>query len=314
MAKQSGGLIWLIVIVLALVVVGGGLGTKIDISNLDPLGFLSGDASNLVDVNKVLDFSLQDEYAGSALATKTLVVYDGTGLQQLESLTTGADGTITTANTYSSGDVLYVYYESSNDKMWYQITVPQMNPSDAESATVNTIKLNAFAIGTYTTDSLYYLATSISDAGNYDAGTSETPTFTYNLANTGNDNTGLKSSYDPIYAMPYNVVMYVTFSGTSYETVLVYGFDYDYTLGTTHYVATNLNPYALTKHKVGNRYLSEGTQSVTFSLDLTGYVVNGTTMQITVYAYSDPSYSMTHGGAYGVEAVEIAEHTVTLLT
>lgn len=315
MAKQSNSLIWLVALVAVFLLIGGGLSSRIDFSNIDIVDALSGGGaqSNLVDVDKVVDFSLKDEYGGSALTSKTLLVYDGTGLQQLHSLTTGGDGTIATPDTYKSGEVLYVYYESSNDKMWWKVTVPQMTPADAQSATVNTIKLNAFAIGTYTSDSLYYLATSISDADTYDAVTSETPTFTYSLSNTGSDNTGIKSSYDPLYQMPYNVVMYVTFSGTSYETILVYGFTSDYTLGSTHYVARNLDPYALTKHKIANRYLSEGTQSVTFSLDLTGYVVNGTTMQINVYAYSDPAYSMSHGGAYGTEAVIIAEQTVTII-
>ena len=313
--SKNQNLTWLVVIILVVVVVGGGLGSQIDLSKLDFLNLFGGGQSSLVDVSKPLDFSLQDQYAGSALTSKTLLLYDGSGLQQLESLTTGGDGTIATANVYPSGKELYVYYESSNDKMWWKVTVPQMTPADAESATVNTIKLNAFAIGTYTGSTLYQVATAITDGGTYNKTASgNTPTFTYNVLNTGNDNTGLKSSYDPLYKHNFNVAMYVTFATGNYETVLVYGFDYDYTLGTTHYVAKNLDPYALTKHKIGNEYqgVAKGSQAVTFSLDLTGYSGDTTVMQIYAYAYTDPAYSMSHGGAFGVEAVQLDEITVTL--
>jgi len=312
--SNKSNLTWLIIIVAVFLVVGGGFSSNFDPSNIDISNlFGGGTTSTLVDVNKLLDFSLQDRYGGSALGTKTLLLYDGDSLQQLESLTTGADGTISTANTYESGDHLYVYYASSNDKQWFDITVPKMNPSDADSATVNVIKLESFAIGTYTSSTLYQVATAITDGGTYNKTASgNTPTFTFTVLNTGNDNTGLMSSYDPLYQHPFNVAMYVTFSTGNYETVLVYGFDYDYMLGTTHYVAKNLDPYSLTKHKIGNNYLSEGSQAVTFSLDLTGYSGDTTVMQIYAYAYTDPSYSMSHGGAFGVNAVQLDEITVTL--
>jgi len=94
--------------------------------------------------------------------------------------------------------------------------------------------------------------------------------------------------------------------------VLVYGFDYDYTLGTTHYVASVADDYALTIHKKGNEFLSDGTWQITFTLDGTGYTGSSASIQIYVYMYSDPNYAMNHGGSYGPEMVEIAEHTITL--
>jgi len=304
-------LTYLLIIVLIFVFLGGSFGAQVDISDWNP--FKTTPSDNLVPVNKVLDFALTDQYAGSALATKTLVVYDSDGSTQLESLTTGADGTITTAFTYPSDKVVYVYYESSNDKQWFQVTVPKMNPADAESATVNSIPLKSFAVGTYTASTLKFGGTAITDGGTYNKTASgASQTFTYSIANTGNDNTGYVDSYDTIYDHNLFAVMYVTFSNTNYETVLVYGFDHDYTLGTTHYVAKVLDDYALTKHKVGNTYLSNGVQDVTFSLDLTGYSGDACVMQIYLNLYSDPAYAMTHGGAYGVEKVEADELTVTL--
>jgi len=303
-------LTYLLIIVLAVVLLGGSQ-FNIDLEDFNPFKTTAKD--NLVPVNKVIDFALTDQYAGSALATKTLVVYDSDGATQLESLTTGADGTITTAFTYPSDKVIYVYYESSNDKQWFKVTVPKMNPADAESATVNAIALKSFAVGTYTASTFKFGGTAITDGGTYNKTASgNSQTFTYSIANTGNDNTGVVASYDPIYAMNFYPVMYVTFSNTNYETVLVYGFDTDYTLGTTHYVANVLNDYSLTKHKVGNYYRSAGTLDVTFSLDLTGYSGDACVMQIYLYLYSDPAYAMSHGGAYGTEAVQADEITVTL--
>lgn len=304
-----------IVLVLVVLIAGGGMSLpKLDFSNIDVTNlFNGGNGGDLVDVDKNIDFALTDEYAGSALASKTLYLYDSDGETLLETLTTGSDGTVTTAFTYPSGKKIYVLYKSSNDKKWWELTVPKMRKADAESATVNTIKLKAFSIGSYT-DSLKVGGTSISDGGNYNfTASGETPTFTYSLANTGNDNTGIQTSYDPIYDQNWNVVLYITFSGTDYEKVIVYGFDYDFTLGTTHYVASNLDAYALTKHKVGNVYKSDGTLDFTFSLDGTGYTASGsTTMQIYVYAYADATYAQNHGGNFGVEAYQLAEQTVTL--
>ncbi len=251
----------ILAIVLILVIGGGFSLPKIDLGNFNPFaGFgVGGDgAGHKVDVQKPLKFALTDAYAGSALASKTLKVYASDGSTLLETLTTGSDGTITTAFTYDSGDIIWVYYESSNDKMWWKKDVPKMNPKDAEALSYNYIKLAAFSIGTYTTDTLKHGATTIADAGEYNFTTSGTiQTFTYSLANTGSDNTGLMESYDPIYQMKYSCVVYATLSGTSYEKIIVYGFDYDYTLGTTHYLATEADSYALTKHKVGNRKLMQ---------------------------------------------------------
>lgn len=313
---KKNTLILLFGIVLVIVILGGVSIPNIDLSKvLDLSGIFGGEsATGLVSVNKPLDFALTDEYGGSALGSKTLYLYDSDGETLLETLTTASDGTIATAFTYDSGRIVYIKYVSSNDKKWWKITVPKMNKADAESATVNTVALKAFTIGTYTSDTLKHGATSISDAGNYNfTASGETVTFVYSLANTGSDNTGIQDSYDPIYKMNWYVVMYVTFSGTDYEKVLVYGFENDFTLGTTHYVASRLDAYRLTKHKVGNVYKSTGTLDFTFSLDGTGYTSSGsTTMQITVYAYSDPAYCQAHGGNVGPSAVQIAEHTVTL--
>jgi len=232
-------------------------------------------------------------------------------------LTTASDGTINSAFPYESGKQLYVYYESSNDKQWFPSIVPEMNPEDARASTYNVVKLQSFAVGTYSTDALKYAnGTSIADAGEANKTIDgSTPKFTYSLANTGNDNTGMIGSYDPSYKMRFDPVLYMTLSGTGYESVLVYGtFDADFTLGTTHYLAKTLDPYALTKHKEGWEYKSHGTQDIGFWMDISGLESgDSVTLQIYVYGYSDPTWCMNHGGDYGYKKVELAEHTITIV-
>lgn len=306
----------IIAAIVLILILGGGINIpKFDLSGLGNW-FGNGDVDvdeGKVSVDKRLTLVLMNQYAGSIIASKTVDIYDSDGFTPIETVTIGAGGTGDSALPYESGRVLYFRYEDSNDKMWWKETVPKQNEKDAEALTRNTMQLDAFAIGTYTSDSLVHGATSIDDAGEYNFTTSGTTmSFTYSLANTGSDNTGLISSYDPVYDMKWSPVVYVTFSGTNYETVLVYGFDYDYTLGTTHYVASETDPYALTIHKKANTFLSKGTWEISFTLDGTGYTGSATTMQFYVYMYSDPNYAMNHGGSYGPEKVELAEHTVTL--
>jgi len=228
---------------------------------------------------------------------------------------TSADGLLDTGSDYPSGKVMYLRYEDSNDKQWWKFTVPQMRKSDAESATYNIIRLESFTIGTYTTDALKLAnGTSIADAGAYNCTLDgDNPHFIYSLANTGSDNTGLMASYDPVYGQEWDIECYITFSGTDYEKLVIYGFSYDFTQGTTHYVGKTLDPYKLTKHKVGADYRSLGTDDVSYWIDTTGLGASASvTMQIYVYAYASHSYAQAHGGSFGPEAVQLAEHTVTI--
>jgi len=279
---------------------------------------LFGKSSDLVAVNKQLRFHVIDAYSGGPVASKTdkFGLYGSDGDTIIEAdLDTDANGLITTGSPYPSGDLMYLRYEDSNDKQWFPFTVPKMQKSDAEAVTYNIITLEGFTIGTYTTDGLKIAnGTTYADASTYNISTDgASPHFTYSLANTGNDNTGLMASYDTIYDHPWDVELYVTFSGTEYEKLIIHGFSYSFTLGTTHYVGKTLDPYALTLHFVGTDYKSLGTEEVSFWIDTTGTSAScSVTMQITVKAYASHSYAQTHGGSYGSEAVELAEHTVTI--
>lgn len=314
MAKNNQGLIIAIAVIIAIVVISSGF----QLSDINLGGFGVTD-SGLVSVDKQIKFHVLYKYGGSPVASKTdkFNLYDASGENVLEAnLDTDANGLITTGSGYPSGESLYLRYEDGSDKQWWKFTVPKMNKADAESATYNLIDIYGFTIGTYTTDALKCAnGTSIADAGTYNITASgANPHFTYSLANTGSDNTGIIESYDPLYDQNWNIEVYIAFSGTDYEKLIIYDLSYDFTLGTTHYVGTTADGYKLTKHKVGSSYKSLGTQDFSFWIDTTSttVAVTSVTMQITVKAYADHSYAQSHGGSMGPEAVEIAEHTVTI--
>jgi hypothetical protein len=316
LAKKQSTWLWIGIAIVAVLVLSGSFSIKgLDFSSFD-LSKIFGGGSGLVDVNKQIKYTLVNYYAGSAIASSsnTISVYDSDGETLLESnLDTDAAGQGNTAFSYNSGKMTYMKYESSNDKIWWQITVPQMNPQDAQAATYNLIELRAFASGTYSTDS-FLMQNGTACGAAYDASSSGTSmSFTYKLSDTGSDNTGLMNSFDPLYKCNYYPVVYMKLSGTGYEHILPYGFDYDFTLGTTHYLAKVLDPYKLTRHKVGNDYRSTGSDQITFTLDMTGVTGGDSVVLLLEFEiYSDPAYCSSHGGSYGTEAYQGATATTTI--
>ena len=316
MAKQSN-LLWIGIILVVVLVLSGTL----DLGGFTGFDFFGDgeDGLGLTDVNKQIRFHIVNEYSGGPIASKTDkfdLWHIGSDRVEEANLDTDANGLITTGSDYASGEVLWLRFEDSNDKKWWEFTVPQMNAKDAEAATYNLIRLDGFTIGTYTTDSLKCAnGTAISDAGTYNCSSSgDNPHLIYGLANTGSDNTGIQSSYDPEYDQNWDVELYIMFSGTDYEKLVIYEMDYDFTLGSTHYVGTTVDPYSLTKHKIGADYVSLGTSDKGYWIDTTALTASASvTMQIYVYAYADHEYAQNHGGSFGPEAVQLAEHTVTIV-
>lgn len=298
----------IVIIVAVFLLTGGSL--SLSSINIDKWLGGGGGSADLVDVSKKLKIALTDQYAGSALASKTVYVYNGTTL--METLTTDSDGTKATAFEYSSGTEVSFKYVDSNTKQWFHVTIPKMYSKDAESATYNNIPLKAFSVCTIT-DALRVGATSLTDdSGVYNfTASGDTPQFTYD-GFVSSDNTGFISSQDPIYSMGWYAVVYMKLSGTNYETVLTYGFDDSFVLGTTHWDAKRISDTDITKYKVGNNYVHKGEMHFQFSLDGTGYSGTGTTLQIYLKIYSDPAWMKSHGGNFGPDVVELAEHTITL--
>jgi len=276
----------------------------------------SGKAGTSVD--RQLQFSFTDKFSGAALTSKTFYIYTGSPPVLSESLTTNGAGVATTADKYVSGTILYIEYVSGNSKMWYQETVPNMLASDANSQTYNAIDLQAFTLGTYGQTLQVNAVDAASNYTIHTMGGNVAPTFTYQITNTGADNTGLMESQvaDPIYGDQWQVYLVVTLSGTGYNTVLPSGFDETFANGLSTVCVIHLNADALTKWKVGNVYEQgfTGGQTVSFGLDLSGYSGSSTTMTVTAYAYCDPGYAQTHGGNFGNAKYQLSTSSVTLST
>jgi hypothetical protein len=217
--------------------------------------------------------------------------------------------------------------------MWYEITVPRLASGDAQSLTTNPINLKDFTICTLTDDLKDSGGNTISDAGTFNkTAVTETPTFTYSYY-VASDNTGWMTSYDPIYGLDQNVVLYVKISGTNYEFVEMTGFDDVFEKGSALYGYKTLYAYSLaddgdggalkvvrevTKWKIGNDYYEDasgstwdGSGTIRYGLDLTGYTGDVAVMQLYLYANSDADYFKSTGN-YGPNKVELGEHTVTL--
>lgn len=314
MDKNSLGILAIVfVVVLA---VSGTFG-EFDLGNITSGLNLWDKGTGLVDVSKPIKGYLGDKYGGGAIDTGAVLdFYQSDGKTVAETgLQTDANGHVSSGNDYKSGTKMYLRYEESNTKQWFPFTVPQMNKEDAQSATYNLVKFESFVLATYTDSAKYANGTAITDGWTHDVsdGDGTTLTMTYTLTDTGNDNTGIMSSYDPVYGQNWNVELYITFLGTGYEKIIIYGLDYDFTLGTTHYVGKTLNPYSLTKHKQGLTYASLGTLDTTFWMDLSGLSgADSVTMQISTKAYADHTYATKHGGSFGPEAYELAEKTLTI--
>lgn len=276
--------------------------------------------TGLVNVNKKIEFSFTDKFSGTAPTTMPFYVYQGSPPVLVESLTTvTTTGIVDSGKAYASGTQLYIKYIDTTGvdaKIWYSVVVPQMNAADAQSATYNIVDLDSFTASTSYTQTL--LVSSVDASTNYNVTTwaNTAPIFVYQITNAGADNTGLIDSAiaDPIYGDSWGTWLVVAISGAGYETILPSGFDQTFQIGSTVYGVMHLSSEMLTKWKVGNTYQYgyTGGQTATFSLDLTGYIVNTASMTVTAYAYCDPAYAQTHGGNFGSSKVQLSTDTVTL--
>jgi hypothetical protein len=277
--------------------------------------------TGLVDVNKKIEFSVTDKFSGTAPTTKPLYIYQGSPPVLVETLTTvAATGIVDSGKAYASGTQLYVKYWDTaglDAKIWYSVLVPQMNSADAQSATYNIVDLDSFTAPASYTQTL--LVSSVDASANYTTSTmsgNTAPIFVYQITNAGADNTGLMDSSiaDPIYGDQWGTWLVCAITGAGYETVLPSGFDQTFQIGNTVYGVIHLSADMLTKWKVGNTYEYgyTGGETCTFSLDVTGYIVDTATMTVTAYAYCDPAYAQTHGGNFGNAKVVLSTDTVVL--
>lgn len=326
MPSKNNTILWVAVAIIATLVIAGSVSLpKITLPDFNiggdsddvtptsaPTGSTTGDAS----VTRKLQLAVNDFYSGSKLTSKTVYVYLGKSLK--DTLTTdGTTGLAITSKPYESGTNLNLYYVDGDSKYWLPLKVPEMGYTDAMSSTYNDVSMEPFTIGTYTSDALTQGGSAINDAGNYNKTLSgNTPIFIYTLTNTGSDNTGLIESYDPINEIDLGAWVIVKLTGTdATKIVLRSGFQHTYTVGTDVYGWIHVSPSMLSKWTEGSAYKAgyEGTQSISWSIDTTGYSADTADMQVYFVMYANPTYAQTHGGSFGPAAVELAEQTVNVI-
>ena len=272
----------------------------------------------MVSVNKKLQFTWTAKWSGTVANAKAFYVYDDS-MALRETLTTAATGIVASAQNYPSGTVLHVKYDDTNNQVWYDVTVPYMSEAEAQAQTYNDIGLEYYAIGTYTSDILMMNGLSVADAEtvNCTSNATTTPQFSYQLTNTGADNTGILESYDPIYGQAWEIWVTGTITGDNASLVIMNGVDYQWTVGNDIYFADKVSATALSKVKVGLSYLpgQMGVDSCSFSMDLTAFTTaaDTATLQLTLYGSADPVYAMSHAGNYGQNEFTLAEQTVSIV-
>ena len=313
-AKTSSATTMIIIIAVAAVAYLAYSGGYLDDLNL-PFSISGDDNGNLVEVNKKIQFTWTAEWSGTVANAKTFYIYDDT-LALRETLTTAATGIVASSQNYPSGTILHIKYDDTNNQVWYDIEVPYMSPEEAQAQTYNDISLKYYAVGTYSSDSLMMNGLLVSDAEQINAtgNATTTPSFVYTLTNTGADNTGILESYDPVYAQAWEIWVTGTVTGDNASLVIVNGVDYQWKVGNDIYFADKVSASSLSKVKIGLDLVSAGTDSCSFSFDLTGFTAtSAATLQISVKGGADPMYAMTHAGNYGNSDFELAEQTVTLV-
>ena len=265
-----------------------------------------------ISVNRKIIFSTPDKYGGSAVSTGTLTVYTDSGIL-LESL--DISSTKTTTDPYSSGTKLYCRLINSNAKKWWAVTVPKMGKADVDSQANNPVKLEFFAIGTYTSKVTDQAGNQMADAGDYNhTATGDQATLTVSFW-VSSDNTGIMDSIaeDPLNEIHWYCILYLKVFGTNYEYIDVTGFDQSWSRGTANWYAVRLTDTDLTKWKIGQTYEYDGTCSFTHGADFTSYTGDVADLQYYLEFYSEADYMMDHGNA-GPNHYQASEITIDCIT
>lgn len=257
-----------------------------------------------VTVTKPIQFAVMDPLAGSKVVSATVKIYDGITL--VETLTTDdTTGLVTTSMPYPSGKVLNVQVSKTlYCTRWETVTVPKMNPDDAQSLTTNYVQLTTYTLGTYaiTVQNSAGTAYTTGDAINMTNYASTPLQLTVTLRNSV-DNTGYISSYDPINMVNLKPAL-LTSSSTSYMTIQNAG---SYVpRGTVSNWVLVPTDTGLTKELVGSIYKQQGQQAFTITL-YKGTLTSSANQTVTfdLYKYFDLAH-YTQQGIGGPDAATAA--------
>ncbi|MEM1944078.1 MAG: hypothetical protein QXJ55_08130 [Candidatus Caldarchaeum sp.] len=267
--------------------------------------------SNLVDVNKPIRFAVLDAYAGSGVSSASVQIFKGT--VPSETITTGSDGTVTTALVYRSGEQLNVKITKGSSLYWARLVVPKMSPADAQSLANNPVEVRTYTLGTYTITVIRSTGASLSSGGNFNftaAGVTQ-ETFTISVFNT-QDNTGYISSEDPINQRKLGAFLEVTLSGSAYDKFLVSGLSGYRSTGNSISHTRTVSDSELSRVKIGGTVTQPGSFSVSITVDSSPASVGNTaTMTIRLNLKADEQRFLQLGDK-GSDASVVATFTINL--
>ena len=266
---------------------------------------------NLIDVTKPLRFAVIDEYAGAAVSSASIQIYKGS--MPVETLTSGSDGTATTALTYRSGETLNVYITKGSSKYWAAITVPKMTPLDAQSLAYNPLTVKTFTVGTYTITVVRSTGAAISNGGTFDftaAGVTQ-ESFTVSVFNTA-DNTGYLTSTNPIDNRKLGAFLEVSVTGADYDKFIVSGLPGYRTTGSGNTWTRPVSDSEISRVKVGSNVIRPGSFSTVITVDASPASPTQTaTLTIRLNLFADETRFLTIGDK-GPDALVAATFTMTL--
>jgi len=259
-------------------------------------------------VNRKLELTFHDLYAGTDNdGTVTIYLDDGKTLREQGTTT---NGVYVSSKYYQSDMVLVLEFENTTtttERIRNEITVPRMMPADIQAVTNNPITIDAFTCASSITLSIITgKGTAIADASGAGfnktiEGTTGTIAITWYVPD---EDTSFIESYDDIDKMNWYVVLYGKLSGTNYEYIDLNGWDGKYTKGTSVWVFHQIEVTDVTKYKVGATYKYVGSATFSFTVGVTGYSGNGSTLDLWMYGYTDPAYHNDHG-SYGPDSFQM---------
>lgn len=269
--------------------------------------------SDMVVVNKPLQFSAMDPLAGQALGGATIAIYAPDKTLK-ESITTDSStyiGRGVTINPYKSGDTIYVKLSKTGYvTRWIPVTIPKMTYSDAQSLQYNFIPLQTYNLGTYSIKVIDQFGNTYSSGGtvNFTALGANQITLTINIYNT-EDNSGYISSHDLLNNIDLKACLLTSTTGSS---VTVSGFGSSIQRGTTTYWTSVVADDALTRQLVGNQYVKPGVATVTITVGKGSLTVGSSqAFTLSLMGYFDPMY-FAQNGIGGPDATQLATFTLNV--
>lgn len=246
---------------------------------------------DLVDVNKPIQFSVIDPLGGASTTGASLYVYDTNKV--LRETVTYSNGVWKSSMPYESGKTLYVKAAATNfTSRWFEVSVPQMTPADAQASTVNFYELPIYKEGTWSikvTDQLgnVYSSGDTLDFSNLSVSTVTLSVMIYNSV----DNTGYIVSHDQLNNIDLGIAMLTNTTGSD---VLVQGAGSSMGRGTQTYWANELNADSLTKQLVGSHYVKSGICTMSIQIG-EGSLTSTQYLRFSLMSMFDTDYFMDNG-------------------